>query len=88
MHRERVLGKNGRLPFCIREGPSQWVGDIGHVYMGSVSGKGVKAWAPSSVKMSGHGDNIQAPLIGGVTQAPIPNEKGTNTVRKTWCEGL
>jgi hypothetical protein len=58
------------------------VGDLGHVYIGSVSEKGVRAWAPSSVMMSGHGDIIQAPLIGGVTQAPIPNEKGTNTVRK------
>ena len=62
MQRERVLGKNGRLTIRIREGPSQWVGDIGHVYMGSVSEKGVRAWAPSSVKMSGHGDIIQAPF--------------------------
>ena len=49
--------------------------------MGSVSEKGVQAWTPSSV-MSGHGDIVQAALIGGVTQAPIPNEKGTNAVRK------
>lgn len=50
------------VPIRIREGTPQWVGDIDHVYMGSVSEKGVRAWAPSSVMMSGYGDIVQSRL--------------------------
>jgi hypothetical protein len=74
MQRERVLGKKVDRPsVSVRGRRNGSVRDISHVYMGSVSEKGVQAWAPSSVMMSGYGDIVQAALIGGMTPAPIPN---------------
>jgi hypothetical protein len=70
--RERIIGKKSAThprPW----GMPQWAGDINHVCMWSVSSeKGVRAPAPSSVKMCRNRDIVQAALIGG-GQAPIPN---------------
>lgn len=54
MQRERVLGKTVGYPSISVRGP-QWVGDIGHVYMVG-TGERRMSVAPSSVKLSGHGD--------------------------------
>ena len=71
MQRERVIGKRSAThsyPWA-----PQCVGDIDHVYMWSVSEKGARAPAPSSVKVCRNGDIVvQAASIGG-EQAPIPN---------------
>lgn len=49
-------------PIRVRDGTLRWVGDIDHGYMWSVSEKGVRAPAPSSVKMCRYGGNCTSRL--------------------------